>query len=347
MPRCWPAASSLEQRGPVPPRGPNQAVAVAVDRHTGRPVAGLHLRLQVHGRPEERSLVAQARPADEEAFLPRLPRQNAARCSTKAGRRSRANRRRFALTPCPSPGGRGEFCEPPGASKRTIDPFADEPAERRGSLRPANPFGDATSAAPFKPADEVLMPLTHAVAAAESYTQGVEARRRWPDEQKELSLRTGDDGRAVVDLDLSRQGYNYELDVQRTDEADVGLSSHVSLSYSQPKSAAKQAACGSLAGPAGTSPRRNGRIHGTACGNSTANRLANYTGTGSPPRLAQGRSKSQVRSRDGEIWRGPCEVSAAGTFHGRFRIPPGAGSGPCRFSVDGTFDVAASATGDR
>ena len=35
--------------------GPNQAVAVAVDRHTGRPVAGLGLRLQVHGQPDESS----------------------------------------------------------------------------------------------------------------------------------------------------------------------------------------------------------------------------------------------------------------------------------------------------
>ena len=50
--------------------------------------------------------------------------------------------------------------------------------------------------------------------------------------------------------------------------------------------------------------------------------------------VTEGRSGgSQLRR--GNL-RGPCEVTAAGTFHGRFRIPAGATSGPCRFWVDNT-----------
>ena len=143
-------------------------------------------------------------------------------------------------------------------------------------------------------------------------------------------MRTGKDGRVAVDLDLSRPGYRYELDVQRTDEADVGLPSHVSLWYEPKKPEAKPPRAivwlaqpvyrpGEMVEFAGLVRQFDGQ------------RLADY---GTNHVLPTQKVEVAVGNRDGEIWRGPCEVSAAGTFHGRFRLPPGAGSGPCRFSVN-------------
>ena len=43
----------------------------------------------------------------------------------------------------------------------------------------------------------------------------------------------------------------------------------------------------------------------------------------------------RVDNAEGKLWEGPCELSPAGTLHGRFRIPPAARMGPCWFHVDG------------
>ncbi len=297
--------------------GPNQTVTVAVDRHSGRPVAGMNLRLRVHGQPDESSLVAHMRPSDEKAFLQGFH-----------GERGTVLYESGLEVTDKKPASHSNHRD-----QADDDPFGDEPELKAAEAsNPPDPFGDAPAAGAFKPADEVLLSPAQAMAAAESYTQGVEARRRWPDEQKELSLRTGDDGRAAVDLDLSRSDYRYELDVQRTDDADVGLPSHVSLSYRQTKRERNLSRVvlwlaqpvhrpGEMAEFTGLVRKFDGK------------HMADYS---TSPTATARKVEVAVRGHDGEIWHGPCEVSAAGTFHNRFRIPPHAGSGPCRFSVDDT-----------
>jgi len=294
--------------------GPNQAIAVAVDRNSGRPVAGLNLRLQVHTMPDESAIVAQARPTDEKAFLLGFHGERGAELYQSGAAVDEKKAKPSALD-------RAEH----------DNPFGDEPAAKVAETSGPDPFGEEPGTGQLKPIDEVLMPPARAVVAAKSYALGVEARRRWPDERKEYSLRTGDDGRAVVDLDLSRQDYHYELDVQRTDQKDVGLPSHVSLSYKPTKTERNQPRTILwLAQPVhrpGEMVEFAGLLRQFA-----GNRLADYgTNLASPPQEV----KVAVNSREGKIWQGLCEVSPAGTFHGRFRIPSQAGNSPCRFSVDG------------
>ena len=154
---------------------------------------------------------------------------------------------------------------------------------------------------------------------------------------KDIALRTGSDGQAVADQDLGRRGYSYELDVRRTAAADIGQPSHVTLSYRQSE-------------PSPSAWRRivwlDQPVHRpgeTVQFSGLVRQMDNVSGTLRVPATDGTRSvpdtlrQVEVLVRDrslGKLWQGACPLSEAGTFHGSFRLPLNANSGPCRFTVD-------------
>ncbi len=308
--------------------GHNQAVAVAVDRRDGRPVPDLPLRLHIAGEPDAKLLCERAKPAVEDAFL--------------RGFRGRQAEVEYAS----GPPAEDEKPKQPFVSAAG-DPFASptatvSPVRNKKPLVRENdaPFGaepdHASSEQRFhpSPADDLR--------AAESYAQGVEARRQWPDFQQDRPLRTGTDGTATVLLDLSRREYRYTLEVQRmSEELDSGPPVHVSLDYQEPApDQERNRAFVWLAQPI----HRPGdmvdfagllrRFDGTHLADSIPASTQENPNRSGPSRALPKEVRVSVAGYYGTLWEGRCAVSRAGVFHGRFRIPLTTRMGPCWFTID-------------
>ena len=289
--------------------GRNQAAAVAVDRRDGRPVGNLPLRLHITGQPDMRLLCDRLKPAVEEAFLRGFHGEQA-KVQYETG-----------------PEVKDEM--PKRRSADEDDPFSDEDnanaslpaemAEAEDDLH-ARP-DDRNCQEPFK------LSLAGDLRAAESYAQGVAARRRWPDFQQDRPLRTGGDGIAAVAVDLGRREYRYTLDVQRmAEDLDAGPLSHVSLDYQEPSpDRGRTRAVVWLAQP----------IHRSGDSVDFAGLVRRIEGIRLAVPATAGRVFISVGNRHGPIWEGPCEVSPAGMFHGQFRIPLTTPLGPCWFTING------------
>ena len=156
--------------------GPNRVAAVAVDRQTGKPVAGLPMELHVSGRPDERLLVERSRPARREGFLARLPRHEG-RNALRPGADSQRERNGKPAASRPADNERDPLVDGTAAGKEEAfasdDPFAESSSQDR--------LGGQSDSADVRAVDQVLAPLPQTVVAAESYVQGAAARRSWPE----------------------------------------------------------------------------------------------------------------------------------------------------------------------
>jgi hypothetical protein len=307
--------------------GPNRVAAVAVDRQTGKPVAGLPLELHLSGRPDERLLIERFRPGDEKAFLQGF---HGAKAEILYDHGPIASEKKTGkpIAPRPADNERDPLVDGTAAGKEEAsgsdNPFAESPSPDR--------LGGSTGSTNVQAVDQVLTPLPQAVVTAESYVQGVAARRSWPDRQQDIALRTGNDGQAATDQDLGQRGYNYELDLRRNAAADIGQPSHVALSYrqSEPNSSAWRRIVW-LDQPVHR-PGDTVRFSGLVRQIDNAHVADHDVRRPATPRQVE----VLVRDRNlGKLWQGSCPLSAAGTFQGSFRLPPNAGSGPCHFTVDG------------
>jgi len=179
-----------------------------------------------------------------------------------------------------------------------------------------------------RPAAAALSAEDH-LRRAESYRRGIEAGKRYPDFHQGRRLKTGPDGVVSFPLDLGRTDYHYTLGVERSGDSEsvTGLS-RVKVSYHEPEPRRdRMKAVVWLAQPIhrpGETVRFKGIIR-----RFNGRRVADHG-----PNDADA-VEVRVVNRDGILWKETCEISAAGTFAGKFHIPPDVSLGPCFFYVQG------------
>lgn len=164
---------------------------------------------------------------------------------------------------------------------------------------------------------------------AESYAKGVEARRRFPDFRQGRDFQTDERGSARLDLDLSREDYQYRLEIERVDESrDAGPVAHVSLDMTRERTEPDQRRA--VVWPAQTIYRPGDTV--SFCGITRTVRKGTILGhdQSSPKTVSV-----EVQNHEGSLWKGTAQVSAAGMFHGSFKVPASAKLGCFRFVVAG------------